>query len=327
MKKTLIVNMKNKKGVPAIALTPYKFRNENDAEGKFLLHSNILRVYGKLNSKGRYAEMKELKSYLHDIVEEKSLKWITIIPDEDECNCILFICGFGITPSGVRGFLNRKMNIERIELAQVEVKAFPVCGEQELKELVGTVIERKEFLRKDPAESGEQKEKNGEPAKEFALYGSYDKYDIKLYKIAGVNSSTYSLELVNKTPLSEQNFDKAVGEMIFILQSFESVRYKTIQEVVFSQCKLKQPYGRIVQSKKTRNKLAPKSARAEALQRIDREGHIPYSDLCALFSYGSSKKSFAEAKMAYKFIKTHNLLKLVENGIKIVKRQDMSVAV
>ena len=324
MQTTTFKNSQNKAGLPAIASLPYRFNNENDAEGKFLLHSNIIRVYARMNKKGRYADWGELQGYIEEIVEAKTLKWITVTR-LDESNCILFISGFGIIPSDVRGILNRKLNIGRIESAHMEIKAFPVCSEKELRELAERVLERKEFVKQDSLKSGEQRKISEEPAKEYVLHGSYEKYDLKLYKILGVNSDTYSFELIDKTPLSEQDFDKSIGDMIAILKGFDKGRYKTIQEVVFSEYKLKQPYGRIVQSKKTRNKIAPKNARAEALQRIDRDGRILYTDLCSLFAY-NSKKRYAPDKMASKFILSNHLARLIDNGQEIVKR-DMAVAV
>ena len=284
-----------------------------------MVHSNIFREEGKLNRLGRYSkEGGGLDRYFKEIVEAKNLKWIKVADGDGDDSIVVRMSGFGLVPEDVRSILSRKMHIEKIRAVYVEVKTFAICGEQELGELVKKVVASGEFIKRDPVKCGEQEEFDGEPAKEFVLYGYYGKHKLKLYKIFGVHSSTYSFELVDKSGVVEKDFDTAVESMISILQSFDIGCFRHVREVVFSDSSLQQPYGRMLRSK-LRNCQGASLAHAEALSLIDSNGFIPYADLLSLYSYAQSGDKNGHRKMASKFIAKHHLVH-DDCGFDIVKR-------
>ncbi len=305
-------------GLPAISLTSYIFRNKEESEGKYVVHRNVMEVTGKLNKKGIYRKVAELESYFRELEGERKLE---IGMKSGESNSVAVeIAGEGLVPDEIRKYLHRKMHIEKIEPVYVEVKAFALCDAHQLDELREIVRGRVEFSEVDSANCRDHRGFCDSRNKEFALYGSYGRFMLKIYKIVGINSKIYSVELMDGSRMQEKDFASAVGEMFSILHSFGSEWYMPVANVDFSKKKVKEPHGRILETVKPRNCSGASDARAEALDIIDSNGFIPYLDLLSLYSYTLSGDKYGSNKSASKFIRSHQLVRENADGMEIVKR-------
>jgi hypothetical protein len=295
----------------------FKTYRKTGMQCKYLVHRIEYAVNGNLNGRGIYADRKQLEEYAFGIEDAEKIEMV--IESENEIKLV----GMGLLPCDVRRILNKRFNAnkEGVTTKSIEVKCYPQCSEHKLDSLVSEIKNRKEFVQRQPHEI-EKYSFKGKIEKIFILYGDFGRYRMKLYKIAQSKADFFCFELVLDIEQSADAFDNTVDDMLGIFESFAYSNFKPIYEIEYSKVEGSQPYGIMVKSIKPRNILGADNAKAEAISRIDRDSSILYSDLLSLYSYASHSKADGADKMVSKFIKSNHLLRIVENGIDIVKRQE-----